>query len=63
MYDAVLNFRDAYSEYVSNYPIAARRIDDELANNQRFKYFAEVSSPPRYGSDVWGCLIFCHGCL
>ena len=43
MYDAVLNFRDAYLEYVPNYPIAAYRIDDEMENNPQFKTFVDVS--------------------
>ena len=42
MYDAVLNFREAYVEYIPNYPIAAYRIDDEMANNAPFKAFVEV---------------------
>ena len=42
MYDAVLNFREAYVEYIPNYPIAAYRIDDEMANNPPFKAFVEV---------------------
>ena len=42
MFDAALNFRDAYMEYIPNYPIAAYRIDDELANNPTFKQFVEV---------------------
>jgi|ERR1700722_4583044 len=42
MFDAVLNFRDAYLEYVPNYPIAAYRIDSELANNPAFKAFHDV---------------------
>ncbi|KZT00585.1 Dbl domain-containing protein [Laetiporus sulphureus 93-53] len=41
IYDAVLNFRDAYLEYIPNYPIAAYRIDDEMANNSSFKSFVE----------------------
>ncbi|KAF9785479.1 CNH domain-containing protein [Thelephora terrestris] len=41
MYDAVLTFRDAYLEYVPNYPIAAYRIDDEMANNPQFKAFVD----------------------
>ncbi|KAF7790213.1 hypothetical protein EIP86_001165 [Pleurotus ostreatoroseus] len=41
VYDAVLNFREAYMEYVPNYPIAAYRIDDEMANNPQFKDFVE----------------------
>ena len=43
IYDAVLNFRDAYMEYIPNYPIAAYRIDDEMATNPAFKEFVEVS--------------------
>jgi hypothetical protein len=42
MFDAALNFRDAYLEYVPNYPIAAYRIDNELATNPAFKTFHEV---------------------
>jgi hypothetical protein len=38
-----LNFRGAYLEYVPNYPVAAYRIDDEMANNPQFKDFVEVS--------------------
>lgn len=45
MYDAVLNFRDAYLEYIPNYPIAAYRIDDEMANNPAFKAFVDVCHP------------------
>ena len=45
MYDAVLNFREAYLEYIPNYPIAAYRIDDEMENNPQFKAFVEVSLP------------------
>ncbi|KAH7890998.1 CNH domain-containing protein [Phlebopus sp. FC_14] len=39
--DAALNFRDAYMDYIPNYPIAAYRIDDEMANNFDFKAFVE----------------------
>ena len=42
-FDAVLNFREAYMEYIPNYPIAAYRIDEEIANNQLFKQFVNVS--------------------
>ncbi|KAG6909363.1 hypothetical protein DXG01_000802 [Tephrocybe rancida] len=38
---AALQFRDAYLEYIPNYPIAAYRIDDEMANNPAFKAFVE----------------------
>lgn len=41
MFDAALNFRDAYMEYIPNYPIAAYRIDDEMANNIDFKTFVD----------------------
>lgn len=42
MFDAALNFRDTYLEYIPNYPIAAYKIDDEMANNLAFKTFVEV---------------------
>lgn len=42
IYDAVLNFREAYMEYIPNYPIAAYRIDDEISNNPSFKSFVDV---------------------
>ena len=42
VFDTALNFREAYMEYVPNYPIAAYRIDDEMANNLAFKTFVEV---------------------
>ena len=45
IYDAVLNFREAYMEYIPNYPIAAYRIDDEMANNPQFKAFVDVGLP------------------
>ncbi|CAL1714491.1 unnamed protein product [Somion occarium] len=41
VYDAVLNFREAYMEYIPNYPIAAYRIDEEMANNPQFKDFVD----------------------
>ena len=44
MLDAALNFREAYMEYIPNYPIAAYRIDEEIANNPDFKAFAIVKS-------------------
>ena len=43
LFDAVLNFREAYIEYIPNYPVAEYRIDDEMANNPAFKAFVEVS--------------------
>jgi hypothetical protein len=42
VFNAALNFREAYMEYVPNYPIAAYRVDDEMANNIDFKMFVEV---------------------
>lgn len=51
LFDAALNFRDAYMEYVPNYPIAAYRIDDEMATNPLFKSFCEVS-PLQPNSDA-----------
>lgn len=42
VFDAALNFRESYLEYIPNYPIAAYRIDDEMANNPAFKAFVEV---------------------
>ena len=43
MYDVVLTFRDAYLEYVPNYPIAAYQINNEMANSPLFKAFIDVS--------------------
>lgn len=42
VFDAALNFRDAYLEYIPNYPIAAYRIDEEMDRNPMFKVFVEV---------------------
>nr|GAT55060.1 predicted protein [Mycena chlorophos] len=39
--DAALNFREAYLEYIPNYPIATYRIDDEMDNNPLFKAFVD----------------------
>src|SRR5687767_14084050 len=44
MMDAALNFREAYMEYIPNYPIAAYYIDHEMENNPAFKAFVEVRS-------------------
>jgi RHO1 GDP-GTP exchange protein 1/2 len=51
--DAALNWREAYMEYITNYPIAEYRIVDEMANNPGFKEFVEVR-PPTPGPP------FCH---
>lgn len=45
VFDAALNFRDAYMEYIPNYPIAAYRIDDEMGTNEPFRRFVEVGIP------------------
>ena len=42
IFDAALNWRDEYMEYITNYPIAEYRIVDEMANNPAFKEFVEV---------------------
>ncbi|KAJ7089842.1 Dbl-like domain-containing protein [Mycena belliarum] len=54
MFDAALNFRDVYMEYIPNYPIAAYRIDDEMANNLDFRKFVEdcVRHPDAHRLDM-----------
>ncbi|KIK53944.1 hypothetical protein GYMLUDRAFT_49117 [Collybiopsis luxurians FD-317 M1] len=54
VFDAALNFRDAYMEYIPNYPIAAYRIDDEMANNPAFKTFVDqcVRHPDAHRLDM-----------
>ncbi|PFH50303.1 hypothetical protein AMATHDRAFT_145543 [Amanita thiersii Skay4041] len=42
LFDAALNFREAYMEYIPNYPIAAYRIDDEMVRNHRFRRFVDT---------------------
>ncbi|KAG6841126.1 hypothetical protein C0991_001695 [Blastosporella zonata] len=51
---AALQFRDAYLEYIPNYPIAAYRIDDEMASNPAFKAFVEscVRHPDAHRLDM-----------
>lgn len=56
IYDAVLNFREAYMEYIPHYPIAAYRIDDEMANNPAFADFVEVSP---IWCEIWGLADAC----
>ncbi|KIY68054.1 Dbl-like domain-containing protein [Cylindrobasidium torrendii FP15055 ss-10] len=41
--DAALNFRDAYLDYIPNYPIAAHRITEEMASNPDFNRFVEAA--------------------
>lgn len=42
LFDAALNFRDAYMEYIPNYPIAEHKIVDEITHNGLFKLFYDV---------------------
>ena len=42
IFDAALNWREEYMDYITNYPIAEYRIVDEMANNPAFKDFVEV---------------------
>ena len=42
MFSAALDWREAYLEYIPNYPIAAYRIDEEMRNNPAFKTFVKV---------------------
>jgi hypothetical protein len=46
IFDAALNWREEYMEYITNYPIAEYRIVDEMANNPMFKEFVEVRLRP-----------------
>ncbi|KAL0068394.1 Rho guanine nucleotide exchange factor [Marasmius tenuissimus] len=41
VFDAALNFRDAYLEYIPHYPIAEYKIDEESGRNPIFKKFVE----------------------
>ncbi|KAL6305711.1 CNH domain-containing protein [Sparassis latifolia] len=41
VYDAVLHFRDAYLDYLLNYPFAEYHIDYEAARNSAFRAFNE----------------------
>jgi hypothetical protein len=43
VFDAALNWRDAYLEYIPHYPISAFKIDEEMATNPSFKAFVDVS--------------------
>ncbi|KAH8833385.1 CNH domain-containing protein [Flagelloscypha sp. PMI_526] len=54
MLDAVLHFREAYMEYIPNYPIAAWRIDSEMRNNPEFKTFVDqcVRHPDAHRLDM-----------
>ena len=41
--DAALNWQDAYMEYVTHYPIAKAKVQEEQQKNPRFAAFLEVS--------------------
>ncbi|KAG9103502.1 hypothetical protein FRC06_010384 [Ceratobasidium sp. 370] len=41
VFDAALNWRDAYMVYIPHYPIAEYTLDEEKANNKEFKAFVE----------------------
>jgi hypothetical protein len=44
VFDAALNWRDAYMVYIPHYPIAEYLVDAEKAGNKEFKAFIEVRS-------------------
>ncbi|PFH46667.1 hypothetical protein AMATHDRAFT_69289 [Amanita thiersii Skay4041] len=54
VFDTALNFREAYMEYIPNYPIAAYRIDEEMATNPAFKTFVEgcIRHPDAHRHDM-----------
>lgn len=52
LYTAITEVHDAYMEYIPNYPIAAYRIDEEMAANPLFKEFVAVC--PLFLSDLIG---------
>jgi RHO1 GDP-GTP exchange protein 1/2 len=60
--NAFLNFREAYLEYVPHYPIAAYWIEDEKANNPRFKEFHDVRVSVAARSVAARAHIPCHLC-
>lgn len=41
MLDAALNWRDAYMEYITHYPIALYHLEEEIVTNPAFKRFVE----------------------
>ncbi len=55
IFDAALNWREEYMEYITNYPIAEYHIVDEMANNIAFKEFVEVR--------LHSVICVCHACL
>lgn len=43
MLDAALNWRDAYMEYVTHYPVAKARIQEEQVRNEKLREFLQAS--------------------
>ena len=41
--DAATEFRLAYPDYISHYPIAEKRVKEEIENNHEFRLFLEVT--------------------
>lgn len=46
MFDALLQWGDAYRTYAANYPIAKWRIDKERRSNPAFQAFFDVRPDP-----------------
>lgn len=44
VFDAALNWQEAYMEYVTHYPIAKAKIEEEKQRNPAFARFLEVSN-------------------
>ena len=44
--DAALNWQEAYMEYVTHYPIAKAKVQEEEAKNPKFAAFLQVRIPP-----------------
>lgn len=44
IYDAALNWNEAYMEYMPNFPIAKAKVDDEKRRNPAFAAFLDVST-------------------
>jgi hypothetical protein len=42
VFDAALNWRDAYMIYIPQYPIAEYIVDSQKAENKEFRAFVEV---------------------
>ena len=53
MNDTSLGFRDVYMDYLTNYPVAVYRVEEEMAKNPLFKDFVKVSPPCLAFSNFW----------